>query len=90
MDEDVQRELSQLKEELGRNGVRFLVTRLQGEIAGWCEMRRSEAEGQVEDVVVLEPFRGRGLAPALVCAAVEPLQIDGCDRIFVVADDKET
>ena len=89
-DEDVQRELSQLKEELGRSGVRFLAARLQGEFAGWCEMRRSEAEGQVEDVVVLERFRGRGLARALVCGAVERLQIEGCDRIFVVADDKDT
>lgn len=89
-DEDAQRELSQLKEELCRNGVRFLATRLQGEIAGWCEMRRSEAEGQVEDVVVLEPFRGRGLARALVCGAVEHLQMKGCDPIFVVADDEDT
>jgi len=52
-------------------------------------MRRSEAEG-VEDVVVLEPFRGRGLARALVCGAVEHLQMEGCDPIFVVADDKDT
>lgn len=89
-DEDVHRELCQLKEELGRSGVRFLAARLQGEFAGWCEMRRSEAEGCVEDVVVLEPFRGRGLARALVCGAVERLQIEGCDPIFVIADDKGT
>ncbi len=89
-DEDAQRELSQLKEEHGRNGVRFLGARLQEEIVGWCEMRRFGAEGQIEDVVVLEPYRGRGLARALVCAAVEQLRMEGCDPIFVVADDNDT
>ncbi len=50
--------MSRLKEELGDNGVRFLAARVEGKVAGWCEMRCSEAGGQVEDVVVLE------LAPA--------------------------
>lgn len=89
-DEETVRELGGLKEELGRHGVRFLAARVEGEVAGWCEVRRYEMGGQVEDVVVLEPFRGRGLARALVCAAVERLQRDGCDPVFVVADDKDT
>ena len=41
-------------------------------------------------MVVLEPFRRRGLARALVCGAVERLRRDGCDPVFVVADDKDT
>jgi ribosomal protein S18 acetylase RimI-like enzyme len=83
-------ELCRVKDELGRNGVRFLAALVEGEVAGWCEVRRYEAGGQVEDVVVLEPFRGRGLARALICGAVERLRGDGCDPIFVVADDKDT
>ncbi|MBA3747348.1 MAG: GNAT family N-acetyltransferase [Solirubrobacterales bacterium] len=89
-DEDAQRELSQLKEDLGRSGVRFLAARVDGEVAGWCELRRHGAGGQVEDVVVLEPFRGRGLARALLCGAVKRLRADGCEPIFVVADDNDT
>ena len=89
-DEDRVRELCGLKEELGRNGVRFLAALVEGEVAGWCELRRDEAAGQVEDVVVLEPFRGRGLARALVCRAVDRLRKDGCDPVFVVADDTDT
>ena len=89
-DEEAVREMCCLKEELERNGVRFLAALVEGEVAGWCEMRRHEAAGQVEDVVVLEPFRGMGLARALVGGAVERLWEDGCDLIFVVADDKDT
>ncbi len=84
------RELCLLKEELERNGVRFLAALVEEEIAGCCELRHHEAGGQVEDVVVLEPFRGRGLARALICEAVERLRGDRCDSIFVVADDKDT
>ena len=89
-DEDAVRELCQLKEEFGRNGVRFLAALVEGTFAGWCEIRYPESAGQVEDVVVLEPFRGRGLARALVGRAVERLRSDGCDPIFVVANDKDT
>ena len=77
-DEEAVCELCRLKEELGRNGVRFLAALKDAEIAGWCELRRYETGGQVEDVVVLEPFRGRGLARALVCGALERLRADGC------------
>jgi ribosomal protein S18 acetylase RimI-like enzyme len=89
-DDDAVRELCRLKEESGGNGVRFLAARVDGEVAGWCEMRCDESGGQVEDVVVLEPFRGRGLARALVCGAIERLQTDGRDPIFVVANDNDT
>jgi ribosomal protein S18 acetylase RimI-like enzyme len=82
--------MCRLKEDLGRNGVRFLGAIVDGEVAGWCEVRGIETRGQVEDVVVLEPFRGRGLARALVGGAVERLRADGCDRIAVVADDNDT
>ena len=89
-DEHAVRELCRLKEELGSTGVRFLAARVEGEVAGWCEMRCDDSGGQVEDVVVLEPFRGRGLARALVCGAVERLRRDGRDPIFVVANDRDT
>ena len=84
------RELCRLKEELSSRGVRFLAAGVKGEIAGWCEMRCDDSGGQVEDVVVLEPFRGRGLARALVCGAIERLRSDGWDPILVVANDNET
>lgn len=90
VDDERVRELCRLKDEMGRNGVRFLAALVEGEVAGWCEVRRYEAGGQVEDVVVLAPFRGRGMARALVCGAVERLRGERCDSIFVLADDKDT
>lgn len=90
LDGNVGREVSRLREEMGRHGVRFLAVLVEGEPAGWCELRRNEAGGQVEDVVVLEPFRGRGLARALVGGAIARLREDGCGPIFVVADDTDT
>ena len=89
-DEDAVRELCRLKAELASRGVRFLAARVDGEVVGWCEMRCDGSGGQVEDVVVLEPFRGRGLARALVCGAIERLRSDGWDPIFVVANDNDT
>ncbi len=89
-DEDAVRELCRLKEESGNNGRRFLAARVEGEVVGWCEMRCDDSGGQVEDVVVLEPFRGRGLARALVCGAMERLRSEGWDPIFVVANDRDT
>ena len=89
-DEDVVRDLCRLKEELASKGVRFLAARVEGEVAGWCEMRSDDSGGQVEDVVVLEQFRGRGLARALVGGAIERLRSDGWDPIFVVASDRDT
>lgn len=89
-DEDVVRELCRLKEELGSTGVRFLAARVDGDVAGWCEMRCDDSGGQVEDLVVLEAFRGRGLARALVCEAIDRLRSEGWDPIFVVANDNDT
>ncbi|MGN6799745.1 MAG: GNAT family N-acetyltransferase [Gaiellaceae bacterium] len=40
-------------------------------IAGWCELRRRDGIAQIEDVEVLEEFRGRGLGRAIVQRALD-------------------
>jgi ribosomal protein S18 acetylase RimI-like enzyme len=67
-------------------GCRFYVARVDGEIAAFCELYGLGSIAQVEDVNTLEGFRGRGLAKAVVSAAVRDARADGADLIFLYAD----
>ena len=49
----------------------FFAAIADGEIAGWCELRRRDGIAQIEDVEVLEEFRGRGLGRAIVQHALD-------------------
>ena len=49
----------------------FYAAIADGAIAGWCELRRRDGVAQIEDVEVLEAFRGRGLGRAIVQHALE-------------------
>ena len=67
---------------------RFFAARVDGEIAGWCEVRSRDGVAQIEDVEVLAEHRGRGLGRAVVQHAL----IDAsrsCDVVFLeaLADD---
>jgi RimJ/RimL family protein N-acetyltransferase len=44
---------------------------VDGEVAGWCELYFRDGVAQIEDVEVLEEFRGRGLGRAVVQHAVD-------------------
>jgi ribosomal protein S18 acetylase RimI-like enzyme len=50
---------------------RFFAAVADGEIAGWCELRVGDEAAQIEDVEVLQEFRGRGLGRAVVQHALE-------------------
>jgi RimJ/RimL family protein N-acetyltransferase/GNAT superfamily N-acetyltransferase len=50
---------------------RFFAAVVGDEIAGYCELRERGGVAQIEDVEVLEPYRGRGLGRAIVQRAVE-------------------
>ncbi len=50
---------------------RFFAAFAGDELAGYCELRERDGVAQIEDVEVLERFRGRGLGRAVVQAALQ-------------------
>ena len=67
---------------------RFFAAVVDGEIAGWCELRRDDGVAQIEDVEVLERYRGRGLGRAVVQHALdEGLQAGDLVFLEALADD---
>ena len=66
--------------------VRYFAARADGEIASYCELFSDEQTGQIESVMTLEPYRGRGLAQATVSHALEESLAAGHDLTFLVAE----
>jgi ribosomal protein S18 acetylase RimI-like enzyme len=69
-----------------RVGACFFLAEADGHLASACELYMLEGVAQVESVGTLEEFRGRGLARAVVSAAVDEARTRGCDLIFLQAD----
>jgi ribosomal protein S18 acetylase RimI-like enzyme len=65
---------------------RFFVAEADGHLASICELYAIDGVAQVESVGTLEEFRGRGLARAVVSAAVDAARARGSDLIFLQAD----
>jgi ribosomal protein S18 acetylase RimI-like enzyme len=72
-----------------RIGARRFVVRLDGVLAGQCELYIDGADAQVEFVDTLEEFRGRGVARAVVLDAAQAAREAGADRIFIEAADDD-
>ncbi|MDQ3823713.1 MAG: GNAT family N-acetyltransferase [Actinomycetota bacterium] len=89
-DEDVVRQLvaAQHRRRVGAE-VRYLAARAEGEIASYCELLSDGETAQVESVMTLERFRGRGLAKAVVSHAVREARAAGNSLVFLVADDAD-
>ncbi len=66
--------------------VRYFAARVDGRIAGYCELFSDERMGQIESVMTLEPFRGRGLAKAVVTRALAESRAAGHDLTFLLAE----
>jgi len=67
---------------------RFFAAVVDRAIAGWCELRRRHGVAQIEDVEVLEEFRGRGLGRAIVQHALdEGLRAGDLVYLEALADD---
>lgn len=68
--------------------IRFFAAVVDGEIAGWCELRRHGGVAQIEDVEVLEQYRGRGLGRAIVQHALDTA-LEAGDLVYLeaLADD---
>ena len=67
-------------------GARFFVQRVDGELAGTCELYVHDAVAQVESVDTLEEFRGRGIARNIVLRAASEARAAGAEMVFIEAD----
>jgi ribosomal protein S18 acetylase RimI-like enzyme len=65
---------------------RFFAAGIDGELVSHAELYSEDGVGQIENVVTLPEFRGRGLASAVVARAVRESQAAGNDLTFLVAD----
>jgi ribosomal protein S18 acetylase RimI-like enzyme len=89
-DEDVIRQLVEAQHRRRRAvRVRYFAARVDGEPASYCELFSDGETAQVESVMTLERFRGRGLAQAVVSRAVAEARAAGHSLVFLVADDED-
>jgi ribosomal protein S18 acetylase RimI-like enzyme len=65
---------------------RLFAAEADGRHVAYAELYSEKGVGQVEDVVTLPGYRGRGLARALVLRAVEVSRSDGNELTFLVSD----
>jgi len=65
--------------------VRYFAARSEGRIASYCELFSDGKTGQIESVMTLEPFRGRGLATGVLARALAESRA-AHDLTFLVAD----
>ena len=70
-------------------GARFFAIRRYNRLVSGCELYSDGRTAQVEEVGTLERHRGRGLATAIVVAASKEALREGCDLVFLVADDAD-
>jgi len=86
-DADLALQLIELDRRLARTiETRHLAAIVAGTVASYAALYLGEGVAQVEDVATLPPFRGRGLARAVVLHAVAEARRAGSDLVFLVAD----
>lgn len=67
-------------------GARWFAARVDGQLAGSCELYLDGLDAQVENVGTLERFRGRGVARSMVLGAVGAATRAGARHTFIVTD----
>lgn len=70
-------------------GARFFAQRVDGQLAGSCELYVDGDAAQIEDVNTLEEFRGRGVARNVVLRAAEEAARSGATFVFLFADEQD-
>jgi ribosomal protein S18 acetylase RimI-like enzyme len=86
---ELAQQLNEAKRQIERAvPTQFFAARVDGEVAGWCELRSGDGVAQIEDVEVLQEFRGRGLGRAVVQHALDQaLAAGGIVFLEALADD---
>ena len=67
-------------------GARFFAQRIDGGVAGLCELYVLDDVAQVEHLDTLSEFRGRGIARNVVLRAVHEARAAGADLVLIEAD----
>jgi GNAT superfamily N-acetyltransferase len=70
----------------GTSGARYFLSEREGVPAACCMLLPGDGVGQVEEVYTAKPFRGQGLASAVVRAAIAAAQERGDELIMIMAD----
>jgi ribosomal protein S18 acetylase RimI-like enzyme len=86
-DRELVRQLIELKAVTVRAApTRFFAAFADGEVASYCDLYSLGGVGQIEAVLTLPEHRGKGLASAVVLAALDASRDAGNDLTFLVAD----
>lgn len=70
-------------------GARFFAARVDGRLAGSCELYQEGDDAQVEHVGTLKQFRGRGVARSVILRAVQAARKTGARHVFIVTDEED-
>ena len=71
--------------QVAANG-RFFARRVDGRLAGLCELYLVDGVAQIEHVDTLGEFRGRGIARSVISRAVAEARAGGADLVLIEAD----
>lgn len=69
--------------------LRHFGARADGRIVSYCDLYSDGVVAQIEEVSTLEAYRNRGLARAVVEAAVATALVEGHEMVFLVADEDD-
>jgi ribosomal protein S18 acetylase RimI-like enzyme len=68
---------------------RFFAARVDGRLAGNCELYQEGDDAQVEHVGTLERYRGRGVARSVILRAVQAARKARARHVFIVTDEDD-
>jgi GNAT superfamily N-acetyltransferase len=86
-DDDVVRQLVDHKRVVAKAiRTRYFAAMVDGAPVSYCELYSDEETAQIEAVMTLEPYRGRGLAKAVVTKALAEANAAGHSLVFLIAD----
>jgi ribosomal protein S18 acetylase RimI-like enzyme len=86
LDADTMRQLIDLDRRIAAStDTRHLAAFVDGELAAYAALYLDGRVAQIEDVATLAPYRGRGLARAVVLHGVEQARAAGAELVFLVA-----
>jgi len=88
-EEVVQQLLDRRPLEAEATHLRHFGARIDGRIVSYCDLYSDGETAQVEDVATLEEYRNRGLARAVVRAAVDTALGEDHNFVFIVADEDD-
>ncbi|MTD46571.1 GNAT family N-acetyltransferase [Conexibacter sp. W3-3-2] len=72
--------------ERAARGARGVVVAVDGQDAAHATLHRTGPVFQIEDVVTLPPYRGRGLARRVIASCVREARAQGAELVVIVAD----